>query len=178
MYIPPRPARAHSLRQNGHVCALTRLLPPASVAIAHSAAAVILWGCDGTDLPVKPTRAKIRLRLRDGFPRNAHDSHLVCSLADRENVPPSRGESTTMRSVQHDPANPWPERSPASLAKRVAGPLATLLAVAAASFAAFVAVVWFDDSMRVFSPAVIRLGPAKAHHGPPLPWPISALPRP
>ena len=85
-----------------------------------------------------------------------------------------------MRPVQHDPANPWPERSPEPLAKRMAGPLATLLAVALASFAAFVAVVWFDDSMRIFSPAVIRLGTAShgAHHGPPLPWPISALPRP
>ena len=83
-----------------------------------------------------------------------------------------------MNPTPNNLTNPWPERSPALLVKRVAGPLATLLAVAAASFAAFVAVVWFDDSMRVFSPAVIRLGPAKAHHGPPLPWPISALPRP
>jgi hypothetical protein len=62
----------------------------------------------------------------------------------------------------------------------MAGPIATLLAIALASFAAFVAVVWFDDSMRVFSPAVIRLGTAKQGTlgGPPLPWPISSLPHP
>lgn len=85
-----------------------------------------------------------------------------------------------MKPVQHHSTNPWPERYPLPFAKRMAGPIATLLAVAVASFAAFVAVVWFDDSMRVFSPAVIRLGTAKhgVHHGPPLPWPISALPRP
>jgi len=74
--------------------------------------------------------------------------------------------------------NPWQERNEVSLAKRVAAPVVTLLAVALASLVAFLAIVWLDDFMRVFNPSVIRLGSVEdmTIGRPPLPWPISSLP--
>ena len=77
---------------------------------------------------------------------------------------------------QHLPAEMIsPDRIAGSL-KRLGSVLATITAIGLATGAAFVALLWLDNSMRFLTPAVIRLGEAEPAVAPPAEADAAAAP--